>query len=241
MAKIKKLLVQEVSLAAFPKNGKKFLIVKDSTEGGHCMDRVLKLMAFLSTKSAEIPEVVKEELKSIAKDVSTADVLDVFKDLLTGYIVEQKKDGIQLVDTKKFDVVEKDTWEKKAAPAFKLPENIQKELDDAKALAAELKLKDFKKDVEAKVGEKLVKEFEPLYGKLADTEIAKILDIVKFQQDIITELGRAQLVKGNEYATKVADVEAKVEKYAKDNKMSVVDAWAAYAKEHPEEILGLDQ
>jgi len=241
MAKIKKLRVQEVSLAAFPKNGKKFIIVKDSNEGGFTMDRVLKLMAFLSTKSAEVPEVVKEELKDIAKDASTADVLEVFKELFVGYLIEQKKDGVMVVDTTKFDVLEKDSWIKKPEPEFKLPASVQKELDDSKATIAALKLKEFQKDVIARVGDKLYKEFEPMFGKLADDAIIKILDIVKFQQDIINELGKAQLVKGNAYAVKSAEVEENVKKLANERKIPVMDAWAIYAKEHPEEIAALDQ
>lgn len=241
MAKIKKLRVQEVSLAAFPKNGKKFIIVKDTIKGGYSMNRALNLMAFLSTKAEDVPEVVKEELKNIAKDVSTADVLEVFKELLVDYIVEQKKDGIQIVDTEKYDVLEKDTWIKKPAPEFKLPESVQKELDEAKALASALKQKDFNRDVEAKVGKSLVKDFEPLYGKLADDEINKILDIVKFQQDIIDELGKAQLSSKRNAGTKVADLEAKIAKFAESNRMTMVDAYAAYAKEHPDEIAALEQ
>jgi hypothetical protein len=242
MAKIKKLLVQEVSLAAFPKNGKRFTIIKDSKEGGSNMDRVLKLMAFLSTKTAEVPEVVKEELKNIAKDVSTSDVLDVFKDLLIGYIVEQKKEGVQIVDTNKFDVVAKDTWiVKPIDKTLELPAEIKKELDDNRKMIADLKLNEFKKDALTKVGATLAKEFESMFGKLADADITKFLDIVKFQQDIINELGKAQLVKGNTYAVKAAEVEANVKKLADERKISVLDAWPIYAKEHPEDIAKLDQ
>lgn len=241
MAKIKKLLVQEVSLAAFPKNGKKFSIVKDSNQGGITMDRVLKLMAFLSTKSAEIPEVVKDELKTIAKDISTADVLDVFKELFTGYIVEQKKDGIQLVDTKKFDVLEKDSWLKKPDKEPEIPQVFKDRIEAQEKELSDLRMERFTKDITDKVGEKLVKDFLPLYGKLSKEETDKILDVFAFMKDIINELGKAQLVNGNRYAAKAADLEAKIEKYAKEHGMPVVDAYAAYAKEHPDEMAALEQ
>lgn len=205
------------------------------------MDRVMKLLAFLSTKSAEVPEVVKEELKSIAKDVSTSDVLEVFKDLLTGYIVEQKKEGLQLVDTKKFDVLEKDSWVKKAPKEPELPQAVKDQLASQEKIIADLKLKDFTKDVETKVGTALVKEFTPLYGKLADADITKILDVVKFQQDIISELGKAQLTKDNTYVTKIADLETKIAAFAKERGMTVMDAYAAYGKEHPDEMAVLNQ
>lgn len=242
MAKIMKLRVQEVSLAAFPKNGKKFIIIKDTIKGGSNMDRVLKIMAFLSTKTAEVPEVVKEELKDITKDVSTADVLEVFKELFGGYIVEPKKDTTQVVDTTKFDVVTKGSWTLKPEnKELELPEPIKKELEDNRKLIADLRLKEFKKDVADKVGDKLAKEFDPLFGKLADTDIAKFLDLVRFQQDIINELGKAQLVKGNAYAVKSAEIEANVKKLAEERKISVYDAWPIYAKEHADEIAALDQ
>lgn len=205
------------------------------------MDRVLKLMAFLSTKTADIPEVVKEELKDITKDISTADVLEVFKDLFTGYIIEQKKEGIKVVDTTKFDVLEKDSWiVKPKENNVELPEAIKKELEDNRKLIADLRLKEFKKETTSKVGETVAREFDALFGKVGDTEIGKLLDVVKFQQDIINELGKAQLINGSTYAKKAAEVEAAVKKLADEHKISVIDAWPIYAKEHPEEIAALD-
>ncbi len=242
MAKIKRIRVQEVSLAANPKTGKKFVVIKDSLQGGPIMDKILKLMAFLTTKSDDIPEVVKEELKDIQKDVSTADVLEVFKDFFTSYIVEQKKDNLRLVDTGKFDVVEKDTWQPKVndKKELNLPEEVKKELEDNRNRIKELRLDGFKKTLDAKVGASLIPSFEVLFDKVDDTAITNILDVVKFQQDIINELGKAQLSKENDIKARLDVVEAEIAKIAKEQNISQTDAWAIYAKQHPEKIAELD-
>ena len=157
-------------------------------------------------------QVVKDELKTIAKDISTADVLDVFKELFTGYIVEQKKDGIQLVDTKKFDVLEKDSWIKKPDKEPEIPQVFKDRIEAQEKELSDLRMERFTKDITAKVGDKLAKDFMPLYGKLSKEETDKILDVFAFMKDIINELGKAQLVNGNRYAAKAADLEAKIEK-----------------------------
>ena len=240
MAKIKKARVQEVSLAAFPKNGKRFCIVKDNNEGGNTMDPITRLMAFLAAKSTNVSEVVKEEIKSVQKDISTADILEIFKDMFAGYIVELKKDGVKVVDTTKMDVVEKDSWIPKPAAEPAIPEAIKKEMDGYKAKIAEIELREFTKDVESMVGKDLVGEFVALHGKLNKDEIGKVLGIVKFQQDIINELGKSQMSKDTNHRVNAAAIEKEVEALAKDQGISMIQAWEAYAKANPTKIAALD-
>jgi len=221
MAKLKKLVVFEVSLAAAPKTGKKFLLIKDSfdVKGGVKMDKVTKIMAYLASKSDNVPEVVREELKTLDSNVSLEDIREVFKDILP---TESAKE---------------DTQEKVA----EIPEEVKKELDAYKAKLNELQLREFTHMVESKVGQKLADEFKPLYGKVDNATVEKLLDIVKFQQDIINELGKAQLSKENTHAKKVADVEKAVEALAAELKIPVTDAWVEYAKRNPTVIAELEQ
>lgn len=223
---IEEIQVNEVSLAANPKNKKRFICIKD-TKGGILMDKFLKLMAFLATKSANVPVVVQEELKTVDKDVSSEDILDIFKDQLAGYTISKTMDGVKLVDTNKFDIVEK-------AKVADIPDAVKKQMEAQNKEIRELKLDKFNSTVATKVGDAILPVISPLYEKLSDADLGKVLDVIKFQQDIINELGKGQLSK--EIPTTGKDLEAKVADYAKANNMKESDAWAAYAKEHPAEF-----
>lgn len=220
---IEEIQVNEVSLAANPKNKKRFICIKD-TKGGILMDKFLKLMAFLATKSANVPVVVQEELKTVDKDVSSEDILDIFKDQLAGYTISKTMDGVKLVDTNKFDIVEK-------TKVADLPDAIKKQMEAQDREIRALKLDKFTSTVATKVGDALIPVISPLYEKISEKDLNDILDVIKFQQDIINELGKSQLTK--EIPDNEKNLEAKIAEYAKVHNMKESDAWAAYAKEHP--------
>ena len=254
---IKKMRVDEVSLATMPKNKKKFILQKD--KGGLEMDKLLQLLAML-VKDSDIPEVIKEELKETEPKLDTKDVLeiitqhikkdDLIKELLgkdekvinTAKNLVIAKDGKEKVyNSETHDVLEKDSYTVKEDKKYQgLSEDIRKEFLERDKRIESLEKDKMSLDIFSKVNDQKIADFcMSFYGKLSKDEIDSIAERFTQMQKTIKELGAK---KGSDDAV-IKETEERmvsgIEKIMKDEKVSYAQAASIWAQRNPEAAAAL--
>ena len=196
----RKARVWEISLAKRPKTGEKFIMVKEDE-----MD-VRKVIAYLAMQ-ADVPEVVKEELKDWAPKEMT-------KDEIMEALGLDKDDGY-----------------------VGLPEELRKELEARDAAIRRLELESLKKELEPVFGdkvelvEKLHKEGTPV------EMIKEVGSYIKTLKDTIAELGKPKGQDGGDDTKRNDGVvEKEVERIMKEKGVSRGRALVLLAKERPDLI-----
>jgi len=257
MAKMKmKLRVHEVSLAANPKNRQRFILVKDK---GGIMNKLANFLALIASK-ADVSEVIKEELKDTDTKLNKTDIIACLKDLgisfeakdfmaegesvvKTAEVEIVKKDSdMKVVDTTKFDVLAKDSYTLKEEHKYaNLDPEIRKDIEDSKKTILQLRKDRFVNDVVQKIGKEHAEKFEVLFDSIESDALDSILNVVVSLQETIKDLGKkVGSVELDGLNENEATITREVEKLAKDQKISVSDAWVEYAKANPEKMKSLD-
>jgi hypothetical protein len=244
--RITKMRVHEVSLAAFPKNNLEFILKK---EGGIGMPSAIgKLLAFLAVKSADVAEIVKEELKKDApKEITAKDLMEAAKELgikmevevPEGSIIAKKED---VIDRTKFDVVEKGSWLPNESDPYKgLTPAMKERVIALEKETAILKEKDVQNTLAASVGMELAKEMTKFYMTLSEKDQSFLVATISGLQTAVKELGAARGVKtsDNPNAITQSQMEAEAQKIAKDENIPVSDAMIKWAERNPEKAANL--
>lgn len=208
---INKLRVYEVSLAKAPKNRRKFLLIKE--EG---MERLSKLVAFLAQR-ADVPEVVKEELKDFAAgELKEEDILGALEE--AGIEIERKED-------------------EEKEPLLKEMESLRKEVEELRKERQEMERQVLRKEVEELVGEEVAKDLVEFYGKLEREEILSLARQFEGLRKAVDELGgRKGSNEDKPAGMSDEQVMEKVEALAKERGISKADALVELAKERPDLI-----
>lgn len=202
--KIEEMTVFEVSLAHQPRNNETFVLVKDKEEY-----RMKKLLAFLASQGADVPEIVKKELGDAPKSLTFDEVKTMLKDAGVkvdemiesiikdaGAVVfdESKqmliaKDSV-VVDTTNFHYVAKDRFdvvEKKNV--IELPEETKKLLKDQADKIAALEKASLLTKLSDKVGAASAETLLKFADSLGDSGITAITDLLIAKDKLITDLG----------------------------------------------------
>ena len=216
---INKARVYEVSLAAFPKNRESWILIKEEE-----MDKLVTLIANLAQK-ADVPEVVKEELKEFCADISTDEMADILKEAGVKLPVEEKIIKDEEIQ-KEFDELKK-KYEAEASKAKLLQKEFEK-------LEKEL----FKKEISEKVSDsETVDMLVSMVGKVEKDEILKLADkmsgISKLVKDIHGVTGQ-----NDEDANQI--IESEIKKIMKEEGIeSRADALVILAERKPELVKSL--
>jgi len=216
---IKKALVFEVSLAAYPKNKENWILVKEDIE----MDKFAVLMAKLA-EHADVPAVVKEELKDFNGEISPDEVKSLLKDA-----------GIEI------PVEEKILKDEEAAKELKiLKDKLSAEENKAKLLEKELRKIEkelFKKEIESKISDKdTVQMLVDMVGKVKKEEIVKLADNIASYTQIAEKVHCDS--SSNADSDNTSDIiEAELKKIMKEEGIeSRADALVILAERKPELI-----
>jgi len=150
----RKLRVWEVSFAKRPKNKEMFILKEDNMD----KERLGRLVAQLAMQ-ADVPEVVKEELKDLAGEPLQKDeVLDIL-----GLKAESPYEGI--------------------------PEELKKELEERDKRIFQLELETFRKELEPRVGEDAALLVELKKDGVEDGLLSKLTERIEALRKAVDELG----------------------------------------------------
>lgn len=208
---MRRLRVVEVSLAKYPKNRRKFLVVKEGD-----MEKLAKVVAFLAAK-ADVPEVVKEELKDFYGELNEEELLEGLAE--AGIEIKKAEDdGMEKIEKEYKERMEK----------------IEKEYKE-KLMEMEKQL--LKKELEEIAGEDVAEEILPLVGKISKEEalaIARKFQGLKKMADDLGKRAGSNDDKGDN--TTDSEVMEKAKKLAEERNIPLGDALVELAKEEPDTI-----
>ena len=226
---IKKLRVHEVSLAFNPANGTEFILKKD--QGGSEMDKLTQLVAWLATK-ADVPEVVKEELKDFVPKSAPKDIEKVLKEVG----IEVKPEVVEKVVEKKAEKVKVDGKDVRVDKLLKDFETYRGQVEVLKKELQKMEHEVLRKEVEMRVDKETADEIlEKYYGKLDKDEIIELADkfsgLAKLAKDMKGTSGEPP-----EDALISKQIEERVEKIMKDRGVSRSDAIVILADENPDMV-----
>jgi len=209
---MRRLRVVEVSLAKYPKNRRKFLVVKEGN-----MEKLAKVVAFLAAK-ADVPEVVKEELKDFYGELNEEELLEGLAEA-----------GIEIKKAEGDEGMEKIEKEYK--------ERIEKIEKEYKEKLMEMERQLLKKELEEIAGEDVAEEILPLVGKISKEEALAIARKFQGLKKMAEDLGK-RAGSNDDKGDKATDSEVmeRARKLAEERNIPLGDALIELAKEDPETI-----
>ena len=234
----KKLTIYEVALAGNPINKENFIIIKD---GGKAMSDKVKF-ASLILSSADVQEVVKEELKGFLPKEGESLKVDNFEVKVTkdGYEIKNpeveslkkdlEKSKKELEELKKDEP--KDIFKDVPKEVKERLEKLEKEAKEATEKAETLRLENLKKDFASKIGTEMAETLMKAYDVKKEDAIKEVVEKIEGLKKMVKDLSEAQGKSGtNEKETLIKEG---IEKIMKEEKLSLADATVKFYKENPE-------